>query len=860
MGVEMKDVKVADKQIDKDLSHNIIDENEVKSTDSAADFLKKTSTDKNIEDKISKEAKNVFDKANPKIKNAILKYFPIGPDKMKSVINKLNSDQASSYIRLINTITREDKDNQTKQNIIEGLTSRINWIKDDDKLMADAKDNEKKNINSQNLEWLLAMEPSHEVAIAFFEKNEAAYNAIFDNPDKWAYNANPKWAQKNFQDLMTIYLAGSDVWAKDITLTSLSIKPIKDNSTYMKWLNTIQIKFTTTSNKTEQTKDIAFGPKTEVMYEARANSVKESPEYKTLQESLTQIKSKEDVGTLLISLNTAWSYATFKNLLNDDQNSASTLKNLFANDLFNQIDTFDYKNDNKETKLNGFYGAILDVVIKKWDGPLLNTYLSYVNENNMNHLGTSKEARKANYDKLLIFSGTIDESDPNYASIKDKISKITSKIVEEQKQDFMKDGIDAITKTFGWDILLKIIDLFGGKWFIRNICNKFGINYEKYFWQIEKLYQDKYWLNTEQKTALNNMYTNYGNPATKIQKIALWTATEVLYDQATILKNAKKEFGESATKFNLLDPRIVTKAINELNTKNPGTIKTDISNLTIKEKINGTTKYKMNDKVEFKDEDERKTIIEQIITSPTSKANVQKAAIAIIASNGVYPVVENKNNNENIAASNQENIDKQNMKKMESGADVAMYYGAYMMKGWDDLKYVISENTMPKEWDVTRNNPGDIENKDETSFDVNEKVTNKEKIKLYTVDAAWKATEGKTTIPAWQTLIIKEKKLVRLDKISLVKVSWGTKEGYIDQEKLEKSKTDKPLEEKDVAIKINDKLTLSLKEKGWKLTWDNITENKDGSFAVKIKGDNSQETSYTIIKDEKNNRVEKKPA
>jgi hypothetical protein len=145
-------------------------------------------------------------------------------------------EQTTAYIRLID----QAGSNAELLSIKNLLVKKQEDFNEINRKQEEAKANEKKETNNSNLESILAMQPSHEVAVMLFEKNEAAFNSIFQEPTKRAYDKEAKnqpaltLAQQNFQELMTRYLAGSDEGAKNVTLTKISIKQKEINDNYMK--------------------------------------------------------------------------------------------------------------------------------------------------------------------------------------------------------------------------------------------------------------------------------------------------------------------------------------------------------------------------------------------------------------------------------------------------------------------------------------------------------------------------------------------------------------------------------------------------------------------------------------------------
>jgi len=112
---------------------------------------------------------------------------------------------------------------------------------------------------------------------------------------------------------------------------------------------------------------------------------------------------------------------------------------------------------------------------------------------------------------------------------------------------------------------------------LKKFCAKFGINYEKYFEDLEKLYDDTYALNGEQKTLLGKAYedgkTKKREEGTDsdISYYEGGEEKEITYSKSKIAAYYVENFSD-ATKFQLLDPTLVELAMKETKVENSNVI------------------------------------------------------------------------------------------------------------------------------------------------------------------------------------------------------------------------------------------------------------------------------------------------
>lgn len=250
---------------------------------------------------------------------------------------------------------------------------------------------------------------------------------------------------------------------------------------------------------------------------------------------------------------------------------------------------------------------------------------------------------------------------------------------EAVKEDVQKT-FNEVIKQF-WGALLTIFELFWGKGALRSFCDTFHLDYDTHFASIEQLYNDTYHLGDKQSAALNDIYTT--------------SKDEVFADKVTG-SDGKESWSFKANKvqdyyadpkwlepnFNLLDPVLINRAMK----KNP---KIAVPNLIVSAgSVYGENTYKINETIPLNWE-QKKAIFNELTKDPSLWSSVNALGGPDVATK-VY---------------GKENINKNqlwNSKKPTSPKEKAIAYGACLMKGSTDLKYVLSQSDMPYEVDKSQ--------------------------------------------------------------------------------------------------------------------------------------------------------------
>ena len=237
-------------------------------------------------------------------------------------------------------------------------------------------------------------------------------------------------------------------------------------------------------------------------------------------------------------------------------------------------------------------------------------------------------------------------------------------LTEDLQQNF-----NEVIKQYG-STLLTVFELFGGKGALRWFCNTFHLDYDKNFSSVEKLYDDVYKLDAPQTEALDFVYKDTTNFVWDD-----WIAKDLRCD-----KKAVESYYQTwwQNNFELLDPVLVSRAMKQT--------KIDIPNLLVPAGSQyGETVYKINiDVLDAADSDQIEKIVTEILKDTSLWGSVKTLRSETTAAS-----VYGKEHSES----------RWNKKSPSSAKDAAVAFGACLMKGSKDLKYVISQNTIPYEAD-----------------------------------------------------------------------------------------------------------------------------------------------------------------
>lgn len=415
---------------------------------------------------------------------------------------------------------------------------------------------------------LLATNPTEEQVNALFWADatyKEARNLLFNDatlksPIENTKDKTPTGKEKQFLHLVAIWCTKG----KEEEVTKIELK--KADKRYTE-------NYIVVTLKDWQTREILFTKQTDENYSKRAATF----------DIETEFTKWKDLGEDIVNLNANWSYRTFEKIINDPTKKIDLTKLLIDNPtaVFDTINKFhnDAKKtiDDSKTKENGYYNVITDYVVKytkeNMKTPewllLLQAYLKGANAQNIKYLGTDSVAQIYNYNKLvdLVNGPNFPQDRPISKEIRTSVKAIESQLKATAPANFQEAAKQSLTEArnkYGKDIVA-ILSFFWGKWFAKKILGKY---YDKYKDQIDKKYEEKYSLSTEEKA--------------QVRKITTWMDQSILFDDVT--KDSdwayfKKQFNEKAKvadystelikeeSYKLIDPNVVYKAVEAHNKK-----------------------------------------------------------------------------------------------------------------------------------------------------------------------------------------------------------------------------------------------------------------------------------------------------
>ncbi|MCX6824018.1 MAG: hypothetical protein NT085_02735 [candidate division SR1 bacterium] len=393
------------------------------------------------------------------------------------------------------------------------------------------------NIETSALNLLLDVknpekDPDRNTAKQLFETDKLARNALLDK--KWSKKKTDSITtdlqQLKFEKLLSLY-GGQDVDTYEIKNfgDDANNKGVLSDTRDTKY-DYIKVTFKTMEAKVavpavaakngnpavpavpevkakdEKKSNIFFGTSTDATYQAQA-------------ENYTGKRTGTDIVSNLKTLDPQGSYAEFKDVIDGKGTEASTfLSGLIGGGLLEDIITTHESDNDKTTKINGYYGVILDYINQTKDEGLLSKYLNTVVNGttiNVQYLGTDITNQQANFLKIQK-NWTIDA-----ASVNGKLlAKIQLQLVTNNPKTFAEtfsQGLDAMVKAFG-PMLLGILKMLG--------VNKGTL--EKLFGKtrIDAMYKEEYGLSEDQINAVKDIFKN-GKFETKKSESKLDTGEEL---------------------------------------------------------------------------------------------------------------------------------------------------------------------------------------------------------------------------------------------------------------------------------------------------------------------------------------------
>lgn len=528
---------------------------------------------------------------------------------------------------------------------------------------------------------------------AFFESsNESDFNDTFDYV-LWTWITTKilgaGWNDKKFQDMIKSY--------KSDEITDITLKLAeKTNQEYKEW-----------------TRLITFKENGEI--KAITNKIQEKKAEKYAENLPAEIFWKDNEWKDLSWLNifdNKWDHEAFKKFI--ENKWSDYVKNNLEN-IINWVGKFQ-----EIDKKNHYSTTLSDFIATKGDKSLITEFATkYMKPENLYILWTDKETQRNNYKKITdsknfqraqtTFDGKITEQIINTKLSILSWEKISAENLKDKIKDFSKEWLTWILKAFWW-VMLDIIELFWWKGLLKKFCSKFGIDYKQYAWDIEKLYNDKYWLSENQKRLLEKIFldkeknleerSNWNNTITdrKWNPIS-YNKENIKTTYANTFSNEifKDEQGNEKPTFLLLDPILVEKALQTDDIKNLEIEQKD--NILIVEKwLKWEIIKKINPNIKaLTTEKERQDIINAMITD-SSREEIQRAWDKLSRSNRVYnSEIEDSTDPLEKQRNEAEKIDSENMKNtkwIKDVNDIWMYLWAYLMKWSWDLKYSISQTDL----------------------------------------------------------------------------------------------------------------------------------------------------------------------
>lgn len=364
-----------------------------------------------------------------------------------------------------------------------------------------------------------------------------------------------------------------------------------------------------------------------------------------------------------------WDFKKFETELIQKPLTKDTLASVMDN-----ISNYNKVTTNTPANKNGYAEVLLNHLIKNKNPDLLSKYITAL-KGDLTLLGSDKVTQNANYSKLL---PQIDKNKPEYKdllAVKFLINNQTS----EDLSKSIKENLNQVIEQYGAMLLTAIEWVVGGKGKLAEFCKKWKL--EQYFPTIEKFYETRYSLSVDQKAALQVPYDLQGQfvGGDKIVDNVICDKEKIQnYYSKDRLAIHKTEWNNKDN-FHLLDPILVSRAIQDKDNK-----LTEFSNLIIPgDKKNGEQQYIFNDAVKLTLSQEQ-AIVGHMVTDQSLWTNISKLNDEL-RWESVY---------------GKPNSNAAEVKTLSDENDVAMAFGACLMKGGKDLKYVISETkNLPNEAD-----------------------------------------------------------------------------------------------------------------------------------------------------------------
>lgn len=448
----------------------------------------------------------------------------------------------------------------------------------------------------------------------------------------------------------------------------------------------------------EQTREILFTKDTDENYSKRAGKF-----------NITSFQSK-DLDTDIKSLDIDWSYRTFEKLIKDP--SKIDLKTLLLKDataVFKSINTFngDKNLNDHETKENGYYNVITDYVVKYTKENMkttewllvLQAYLKGANAQNIKYLGTDSVAQIYNYNKLvdLVNGPDFPQDRPISIEIRNNVKAIENQLKATAPANFQEAAKQSLTEArnkYGKDIVA-LLSFLWGKWFAKKILGKY---YDKFKDQIDKKYEEKYSLSTEEKAQVKDI-TKWMDQSTLFTDVTKDSDWAYFKDKFTGKDTYTTELIEEES-YKLIDPNVVYKAVEAHNKK-------EENKNNQKDRKSYLTK---NDKWAY-----------EIITTVEATAK-KEVADMILADDATWTAIARANNQitwdlpkdgktEDISRYDLDQS-KRDLYKINTVKDIGIALTSYAFAGSNSLDYVITETKLDAE--VRQGKTKAPENKDKT--------------------------------------------------------------------------------------------------------------------------------------------------
>ncbi len=527
------------------------------------------------------------------------------------------------------------------------------------------------------LNSLLNATPSREIADNLFEKNQTARNALLMKNRKQD-DINKTQEQQNFEKLLKFY------WGNKQEVESYEVKnyDTKNNPKY----KYIQVKFKeipavekdeTTKQKAveaakERTEDIMFWSSTDVLHTAR------SEVYEGVRNDSATIEDN------IKELDGNGSYREFEDILWWQKDPANFLSGLLGKWLLEEINKYESPSD-KEPKINGYYGVILDYIVNTQNELLLNTYLNNVivwDAINLKYLWTTPKDQIENFNKI------VDKNTWNINKTSDNgklLERIRAQLANVDKQTFqetLSKGLDSLIETFG-PMLFSVLKMFGmGK---RSLLKMFGKWYEK---KINEIYKKEYELSEEQISSINNIVKSKTTKGLNFLETGFmeWVTErpETGEDMEKAFESKKKTYVDLMIDewyYKNISVNVLKKWLDIHNKKyNTQTNINDIVTIT----TDTTTKKQAISEIKG----DFRWVIKSILNNDTTRENIAKSNHEIKTETTDKKEIWTRMNEQGVA------IGKETYKYLiQSEQDIARYLTASLFSD-KDLGYVMTENKL----------------------------------------------------------------------------------------------------------------------------------------------------------------------